>query len=61
MIISDCSFITNSESRSGEPVKVQRTIFSEVFYVMAMSSLYTLTSQEKYKVIIRYQGGKHKH
>ena len=36
--------------RSGEPIKVQRTIFSEVFYVMAMSSLYTLTSEEKYKV-----------
>jgi len=39
-----------SLTRSGEPVKVQRTIFSEVFYVMAMSSLYSLTSQEKYKV-----------
>ena len=30
---------------------MQRTIFSEVFYVMAMTSLYTLTSDVKYKVV----------
>lgn len=41
-----CAFSTD---REGQPIKVQRTIFSEVFYIMAMSGLWHLTGEEKYK------------
>jgi hypothetical protein len=34
----------------GKPVKIQRTIFCECFYIMAMAGLYQATKEEKYKV-----------
>jgi N-acylglucosamine 2-epimerase len=34
----------------GKPVKIQRTIFCECFYIMAMAGLYQATNEEKYKV-----------
>ncbi|KAK3739776.1 hypothetical protein RRG08_028215 [Elysia crispata] len=39
-----------SLTREGRPVKLQRTIFSEAFYVMAMSEMYRVTSEDRYKV-----------
>ena len=36
----------------GKPVKLQRTIFSECFYVMAMSELARATNDASYKVLI---------
>ena len=36
----------------GKPVKLQRTIFSESFYVMAMSEVGRATGNNTYKVII---------
>ena len=43
-----CYFLLTQE---GKPIKVQRTIFSECFYTMAMSELARATKEEKYKVI----------
>ena len=39
-----------SLTRDGQPIKLQRTIFSEAFYVMAMSEMYRVTSDARYKV-----------
>lgn len=36
-------------TRVGEPVKVQRTIFSECFYTLAMDELWRVTQQHKYQ------------
>ena len=36
----------------GEPEKMQRTLFTECFYAMAMAELGRATNQEKYKVSI---------
>ena len=38
-------------TRDGKPLKIQRTIFSECFYFMAMSEVYIATRDELYKVI----------
>ncbi|GFN90864.1 N-acylglucosamine 2-epimerase-like [Plakobranchus ocellatus] len=38
-----------SLTREGKPLKLQRTIFSEAFYVMAMSEMYRVTSEDQYK------------
>ena len=40
-----------SLTQDGRPIKVQRTIFSECFYTMAMSELARATKEEKYKVM----------
>jgi hypothetical protein len=40
-----------STTRDGKPTKMQRTIFSEVFYSMAMAGLAKATQQTKYKVM----------
>lgn len=37
-------------TRDGQPVKVQRTIFSECFYVMAMDELSRVTGDEEMQV-----------
>ncbi|XP_078731160.1 N-acylglucosamine 2-epimerase [Lampetra fluviatilis] len=42
-----CAFVL---TRDGRPVKVQRTIFSECFYVLAMSELGRATGDAKYTV-----------
>jgi len=39
-----------STTREGKPTKMQRTIFAEVFYCMAMAGLTKATQQSKYKV-----------
>ncbi len=39
-----------SATRDGKPIKMQRTIFSEVFYCMAMAGLFKVTKESKYKV-----------
>ncbi len=39
-----------SATREGKPTKMQRTIFAEVFYCMAMAGLTKATQQSKYKV-----------
>ncbi|XP_072178053.1 N-acylglucosamine 2-epimerase-like [Diadema setosum] len=36
-------------TRSGEPIKIQRTIFSECFYTIAMAELARATGETKYK------------
>ncbi|KAM9324214.1 N-acylglucosamine 2-epimerase [Gastrophryne carolinensis] len=41
-----CAFVV---TRDGRAVKVQRTIFSECFYVMAMDELWRTTQKEQYK------------
>ncbi|XP_052241619.1 N-acylglucosamine 2-epimerase-like isoform X1 [Dreissena polymorpha] len=41
-----CYLILN---RDGRPIKMQRTIFSECFYTMAMSEIAKATNQEMYK------------
>ncbi|XP_013382258.1 N-acylglucosamine 2-epimerase isoform X1 [Lingula anatina] len=41
-----CYFVT---TRDGKPIKQQRTIFTECFYVMGMSEVAKATKQEKYK------------
>ncbi|XP_069501517.1 N-acylglucosamine 2-epimerase isoform X2 [Ambystoma mexicanum] len=41
-----CAFVL---TRDGKAVKVQRTIFSECFYTMAMDELWRVTGDEKYK------------
>ncbi|KAM4663176.1 N-acylglucosamine 2-epimerase [Discoglossus pictus] len=41
-----CAFVV---TRDGRAVKVQRTIFSECFYVMAMDELWRVTGEERYK------------
>ncbi|XP_029465521.1 N-acylglucosamine 2-epimerase isoform X2 [Rhinatrema bivittatum] len=41
-----CAFVL---TRDGRAVKVQRTIFSECFYVMAMDELWRVTGQQKYR------------
>lgn len=41
-----CAFVL---TRDGKAVKVQRTIFSECFYTMAMDELWRVTGEEKYK------------
>ena len=38
-------------TRDGKPLKTQRTIFAECFYMMAMSELYRATSTDLYKVM----------
>ena len=37
-------------TREGKPLKIQRTIYSEVFYFMGLSELYIATRNDKYKV-----------
>ena len=39
-----------STTRDGKPTKIQRTVFAEVFYCMAMAGLAKATQQTKYKV-----------
>ncbi|KAE8583630.1 hypothetical protein XENTR_v10020604 [Xenopus tropicalis] len=41
-----CAFVV---TRNGQAVKIQRTIFSECFYVMAMDELWRTTHEERYK------------
>ncbi|XP_033115461.1 N-acylglucosamine 2-epimerase-like isoform X2 [Anneissia japonica] len=38
-----------SVTKDGQPIKVQRTIFSECFYLLAMSELGRATKEQKYK------------
>ncbi|XP_018408810.1 PREDICTED: N-acylglucosamine 2-epimerase [Nanorana parkeri] len=45
-----CAFVV---TRDGQAVKVQRTIFSECFYVMAMDELWRTTHKELYKKAAR--------
>ncbi|XP_073456386.1 N-acylglucosamine 2-epimerase [Aquarana catesbeiana] len=45
-----CAFVV---TRDGRAVKVQRTIFSECFYVMAMDELWRTTHKEQYKKAAR--------
>jgi len=47
--MSDSGKCYFSVTREGSPVKVQRTIFAEVFYVMAMTSLHSITGDKKYQ------------
>lgn len=42
-----CAFVL---TRDGRPVKVQRTIFSECFYTMAMNELWRVTGEARYQV-----------
>lgn len=42
-----CAFVL---TRDGRPVKVQRTIFSECFYTMAMNELWRVTGEVHYQV-----------
>ena len=42
-----CHFIV---TRDGKPVKQQRTLFSECFYLMAMSELARVTKEQRYRV-----------
>ena len=44
---SKCYF---SLTRDGKAIKVQRTLFSECFYFMAMSELFRATADVTYKV-----------
>ena len=37
-------------TRDGKPVKVQRTIFTECFYVMAMAAMHRATSKQHFRV-----------
>lgn len=39
-----------SIKRDGDGIKIQRQIFSEVFYVMAMAGLARATKESKYRV-----------
>ncbi|PNJ09438.1 RENBP isoform 6, partial [Pongo abelii] len=41
-----CAFVL---TRDGRPVKVQRTIFSECFYTMAMNELWRATGEARYQ------------
>ncbi|XP_028399316.1 N-acylglucosamine 2-epimerase-like [Dendronephthya gigantea] len=41
-----CYFATTCD---GKPIKMQRTIFCECFYIMAMTGLYQATNESKYK------------
>ncbi|XP_010828776.1 PREDICTED: N-acylglucosamine 2-epimerase, partial [Bison bison bison] len=41
-----CAFVL---TRDGRPVKVQRTIFSECFYTMAMNELWRVTGDARYQ------------
>ncbi|KAL1766020.1 host cell factor 1 isoform X3 [Sigmodon hispidus] len=41
-----CAFVL---TREGRPVKVQRTIFSECFYTMAMNELWKVTGETRYQ------------
>lgn len=45
-----CAFVL---TRDGRPVKVQRTIFSECFYTMAMNELWRATGEVRYQVCER--------
>lgn len=45
-----CAFVL---TRDGRPVKVQRTIFSECFYTMAMNELWRVTGEARYQVRVR--------
>jgi len=38
-----------SVTRDGKPIKIQRTIYAEVFYVMAMCGLFMMTEKEVYR------------
>lgn len=42
-----CAFVLTQD---GRPVKVQRTIFSECFYTMAMNELWKVTGEMHYQV-----------
>ncbi|KAM5196171.1 N-acylglucosamine 2-epimerase isoform 1-T2 [Hipposideros larvatus] len=42
-----CAFVL---TRDGRPVKVQRTIFSECFYTMAMNELWRVTGEAHYQI-----------
>ena len=44
-----CSFAV---TRTGDPIKIQRTIFSECFYMIAMAELARATGDAKYKVTL---------
>ena len=39
-----------SLTKDGKPIKIQRQIFSECFYVMAMSEMYRVLQDDIYKV-----------
>uniref|UniRef100_A0A8C0LFY1 N-acylglucosamine 2-epimerase n=1 Tax=Canis lupus dingo TaxID=286419 RepID=A0A8C0LFY1_CANLU len=41
-----CAFVL---TRDGQPIKVQRTIFSECFYTMAMNELWRVTGEARYQ------------
>lgn len=41
-----CAFVL---TRDGRPVKVQRSIFSECFYTMAMNELWRVTAEARYQ------------
>ncbi|XP_053329262.1 N-acylglucosamine 2-epimerase [Spea bombifrons] len=42
-----CAFVV---TRDGRAVKIQRTIFSECFFIMAMDELWRTTQEERYKM-----------
>lgn len=42
-----------SANAQGEPTKIQRTLFAEVFYVMAMAGLAKVTNENIYKVKLK--------
>lgn len=61
--IDGCKFLMNDSirnpktykccfscTRDGQPIKIQRTIFSECFYFMAVSELYIATKNKIYEV-----------
>ncbi|KAL1781306.1 N-acylglucosamine 2-epimerase [Sigmodon hispidus] len=41
-----CAFVL---TRDGRPIKMQRTIFSECFYIMAMNELWRVTKETRYQ------------
>lgn len=43
-------------TRDGKPVKIQRTIFSECFYVMALDELSRVTGDEDVQVRMKRAG-----
>lgn len=46
-----CYFQVTAE---GKPIKIQRTIFTECFYAIAMAELYRASNLIKYKVGTRF-------
>lgn len=39
-------------TKTGDPIKIQRSIFSECFYMIAMAELARATGEAKYKVTL---------